>query len=742
MTTDDSNRSALGAPAALCAVLLAGLLVLSASDLGAQEAAPNAPPPARSATLVRLQLPLAGNADAAFRGVVLRAKSRLLEGRNDAAGRPVLVIELAAGSDNGAGSDFARAFALARFLTSNELAAVKTVAYVPETIVGHGVLVALACEEIAISPGAELGPAGIDEPGDRPVDGTVLAGYRQIARARLTAPEAVALGLVDPALEVIEFKTEQGIEFATSDERDEIEARMQVVSERVLFAAGALGSLSGREARQMAVAKYLVDSRDGLARVLRVPAEELQEAGGLVADWRPIVFDIDGPITMKTLSYAQRLIFDQEVGSGRANFVLIRINSTGGNWSDAQQLASFVASLPDRADDLRVVTYVPREASGSAALVALAGQQLVMHPDAKVGGLAASDLPLEGPALDQLKLSLTESLAEASGRTGSLLVALADPAAKLFRYVNRKTAETRLLDESSAAALADADDWQQGAEVTAEGNVLSLSGDEALELGVAAHNVTNFDDLLQIFGISEPPREVKATWSLQIADALSSPAMQVLLLVLAFVGIYFELNTPGMGVGGFIAALAILLFFWSKALHGTVEWLEVLLFLGGVVSVLIEFFVLPGIGIFGIGGGIMIVAAIILAGQRTILPSTERDWANLEQSLIVLLSSAVGVVVATILLRRFLPHIPVLNSMLLGPPDAGEASEINSRESLALYAHLVGQRGTAATPLMPGGKMDFDGDLIDVVTRGEPIDRGATVEVVAVQGHRVTVKQV
>ncbi len=696
----------------------------------------------RRATLVRLRLPLTGNADAAFRGVALRAKSRLLEGPKDAAQRPVLVIEFAPNRESeGLGSDFERALSLARFLTSDEMAAVKTVAFIPETIKGHAVLVALACEEIAISSSAEMGLAGLDEPADRPIDPTVIAGYKQIAAARLTAPAAVALGMLDPSLEVIEVTTEQGKEYVTADELPELEEQVAIVKQEVLFAAGALGTISGREARQMAVAKYQVDNRAQLARLLRLPPEQLEEAGTLIADWRPIVFDIDGPITQKTVSYVRRLV-GNEVNTGRANFVLLRINSSGGDWSDAQQLASLIASFRDKGENTRVVTYVPTRASGSAALVALAGEQLVMHSSAQLGGLIEGDPPLEGPGLELLRQTLRDSLAAETRREGSLLVAFADTDAELFRYSNRKTGENRLLDEQAAKTLDDAGDWQQGEAITKPGDVLALTGDEALELGVVTHVVSNYDDLLQLYGLLESPREVRATWSVQIADALSSPAMQVLLLVLAFVGIYFELNTPGMGIGGFVAALAILLFFWSKALDGTVEWLEVLLFFGGVVAVLIEFFVLPGVGIFGIGGGIMVVAAIILAGQRTLLPSNERDWASLEQSLIVLLSTAVGIVVATMLMRRFLPHIPVLNGMMLAPPDAGEAAQINTRESMAAYAHLVGQRGIAATPLMPSGKISMDGDLIDVVTGGEAIDRGATVEIVAVRGNRVTVKQI
>ena len=75
---------------------------------------------------------------------------------------------------------------------------VKTVAYIPNTIKGHGVLIALACDQIAISPDAELGNAAIDEDASRPINPNILIAYQDIANAKRTVPLAIALGMVDP----------------------------------------------------------------------------------------------------------------------------------------------------------------------------------------------------------------------------------------------------------------------------------------------------------------------------------------------------------------------------------------------------------------------------------------------------------------------------------------------------------------------------------------------------------------
>ena len=60
----------------------------------------------------------------------------------------------------------------------------------------------------------------------------------------------------------------------------------------------------------------------------------------------------------------------------------------------------------------------------------------------------------------------------------------------------------------------------------------------------------------------------------------------------------------------------------------------------------------------------------------------------------------------------------------------------------AAKTHLVGVDGVAVTPLRPGGLAQFGADRVDVVTSGEPLDRGDRVRVVTVDGPRVLVRAV
>lgn len=690
--------------------------------------------------LIQVRLPLVGNADAHYKSAIQRALDQLTKAPDRGDRRPVLILELVPAQRHtgyGEGTDFERALSLARFLTSRELAPVKTVAYIPRTIKGHGVLVALACEEIVMGPEAELGSAGADAHDGDAVDSGIVSSYQHIAQARKTVPEAIALGMLDDRLEVLKVETDRGTEFVLRNQLDELQQDHTVVSEETLVPRGSMGSFTGRQGREYGFVRLLADDRDALARGLALPPEAVIEDQSLVGDWRPVMISIDGPLTRRKVRQIQTLI-GSEISDHNVNWIGLRIDSSGGDLEDCLRLAGTLAELD--ANEVRTVAYVPVEASGGAALVALACDQLVMQPAAHLGGKGT--LELDRDTLDAAAVTIRESLAPQTDFSASLLTALLDPQLEVFAYHNTKTGDVQYFSEGEAADQPRSDDWRKGPEITTDGEPLRLSSRRAKELGVTWHVVDDFDELKQLYGFEDDPRSSEPNWALELVEALSSPALAVLLLVIAFVGIYIELHTPGIGVGGFVSAVAFMLFFWSKFLHGTAGWLEVLLFIGGVFFLLIEVLLLPGVGIFGLGGGLMILASLVLASQTFILPQTESQLSELRNSLMVVATAAVCIVVSALAMRRYLPQAPLFRTLLLNPPAEEELADLTYREATADFSHLVGERGTAATNLMPSGKAEFGGQLIDVTTDRAPIDRGRAVVVVQAHGNRVVVRPV
>ncbi|MCZ6770915.1 MAG: hypothetical protein O7G83_02870, partial [Proteobacteria bacterium] len=175
-------------------------------------------------------------------------------------------------------------------------------------------------------------------------------------------------------------------------------------------------------------------------------------------------------------------------------------------------------------------------------------------------------------------------------------------------------------------------------------------------------------------------------------------------------------------------------------LQGTAGWLEVILFISGVMFVAMEIFVIPGFGIFGLGGGAMILASLILASQTFVIPSTDSQFEQVPQSLFTVAAAMAGVITSAVLLRRYLAKAPFFRRVMLAPPEGDALLEQQRRESIVDYNHLLGRHGHATTPLSPAGKADFDGDLIDVISDGEAVARGSRVTAVEVAGNRIVVR--
>jgi membrane-bound ClpP family serine protease len=144
--------------------------------------------------------------------------------------------------------------------------------------------------------------------------------------------------------------------------------------------------------------------------------------------------------------------------------------------------------------------------------------------------------------------------------------------------------------------------------------------------------------------------------------------------------------------------------------------------------------------VFGLGGGLLIICALVLASQTFVVPRNDYQLEQLRDSMLVLAGAGVGILVVAALTRRYLPHAPVLGKVLLAPPQGEELSELSRREALTMLEHLVGAEGKAVTPLVPGGKARFGDELVDVVTDGDFIDRGQRLQVVEVLGNHVVVR--
>lgn len=695
--------------------------------------------PETPVALVRVHLPLTGSADQVLQNRLQRTRDRLSTAASaqKSEGRPLLILELATRPEaeiEGEATTFERAFGVARFLASGEMSQVKTVAYLPRSVRGHGVLLAMACEEIVMAGDALIGGPDAKQAGGN-VGQTVISGYQEIAQLRRTVPVALALGMVDPQVQVLQVETEAGYDFVLQRDMEQFAADREIVSQQTLIPAGSTGDFDGREGRQFGFVKYQASTIQDVAEAFGVSAEVLERDDAQMTDWVPVLLDIQGEITAQNAGQLESLL-GRALESGEVNWVAVRIDSSGGDLEACIRLANALASLD--ANMVRTIAYVPAEAAGGAAIVALACDQLVMHPEAKLKSAAEPPAPEEQQPLE---VTLQESLGPRSERSWSLLAAMFDRTVELLEYQNKNTGEKRIMSGEEMADLPDSIDWQRPQPIEKEDNLYVFDGGTALELDLAWRNVESFDQLKEVFQLETEPPVLEPNWALQLIEALAAKEVSFALLVFGFAGIYIEMRTPGLGVGGFVAAVALVLFFWSQFLNGTAGWLEVLLFLLGVVFILMEVFVMPGFGIFGLGGGALVIASLVLASVTFVAPHSSADMQELVGSTGSVLMAIVSVIALAVASNYLLPQLPFFRRLNLSPPPAAERAYIDRQESVVDYSSLIGSEGVASTDLRPSGKAEIDHQLIDVIAEGEPLDAGTPIVVVDARGNRVVVRK-
>ena len=207
------------------------------------------------------------------------------------------------------------------------------------------------------------------------------------------------------------------------------------------------------------------------------------------------------------------------------------------------------------------------------------------------------------------------------------------------------------------------------------------------------------------------------------------------MFIIGLVALYFEMSSPGLGMGILIAGLCFALFFWSRFLGGTADWLEIVLFLAGLGFLALELFVLPGFGIAGLSGMLLLGASLILASQDFVIPHTGQQLATLLTTLSVLTASMLIFFVLATVMSRYFGSMPILNRLMLQPP----AAHAEQPEGKAADEPALGDLGVADSALRPAGRARFGHRMLDVMTDGEFIDRGCRVEIVRISGRRVFV---
>jgi membrane-bound ClpP family serine protease len=634
---------------------------------------------------------------------------------------------------------------------------VLTIAFVHAEVSRHTVLPVLACKDIVMAEGAFIG--AVVAPDDtEPLAKSKREAYRETLRGRCPA---IVMKMLDKDMIVLKARRLQGGGIWYIDARDkEAEARNGIVAEQ----DPAVGSgphstrYSAAQAREFGLCQpFFLQSRQQVAEKYQMPAASLREdplLGRTPIAWR---IDVRGPVDGALAETLRRRI-RRAVGQ-HANLLVLQLECAGGETLAAQDLARYLRDLKDDKGELPVMTvaYVPGHAPDTGVILALGCTEIVMHKDAELGDFSSFVYRFEGNERievdfdkNKVRLQALMDLAEEQGYSPTLFRGMMDRHAKIYRVANRKdTREHRFLTEKELNADRQSGQPIWGREVLIneggpDGKLLTLTAEQAREYGVARYTVENLNELYALYGLEPSKVHVAGPdWLDDLATFLRSSTMSIILVMVGVTCLILELKMPGLGIPGVISALCFVLFFWSHSqLAGQITMLAILLFVLGLILIGLEVFVIPGVGVCGISGVLLMLLSLALVTVEK-KPETSQEWMGFVTALAKFGLALLGAVPAALLLAHYLPNIPYVNRLILKPE--GEKSEELGEESpepiRPELAALLGAMGVAATPLRPAGKVQFGDDYIDVVAEGGYVVAGTRVQVVEIEGNRVVVKE-
>jgi membrane-bound serine protease (ClpP class) len=409
---------------------------------------------------------------------------------------------------------------------------------------------------------------------------------------------------------------------------------------------------------------------------------------------------IEGEINLGLPNYISRVI--QQANQEQAGAVILEINTPGGRVDAALQIrdAIFEAEVP-------VVAFINHEAASAGALISLSCDSIYMTPGSSIGAVTPVDM--QGNKASEKMVSY-------------------------LRSVMRSIAQRNNRPVDIVEAMVDEDIEIDG--VIEKGKLLTLTGEEAIRLKIADGMAEDLDEVLKKLNLSKPKLvRSRISWSEKLVYFLTNPIISSLLLTIGIFGLIFEVRTPGWGIGGTLSLIALALFFGSHYLVNLAQWTEILIFVVGIILILLEALVIPGFGIAGILGILLVLGSFVFS----LLPHLDSiSFEEILNSITFVGLSFIFAFVLVIPVIKLVPRTKAFRQLIL---DTSETKQQGFRSTPEFYEQFIGQEGIAVSTLRPTGIGQFDGNRLSVIAEGEFIDPNEKIKIIKVEGYRIIVRK-
>jgi membrane-bound serine protease (ClpP class) len=400
----------------------------------------------------------------------------------------------------------------------------------------------------------------------------------------------------------------------------------------------------------------------------------------------------------------------EEAMALNADLILIHMNTYGGLVQAADSIRTKILNSP-----VPVIIFVDNNAISAGALIAIAADKIYMRKGASIG--AATVVSGTGEVVPDKYQSFMRSTMRATAESHGKDTIITDNDT-IIRWKR---------DPNIAEAMVDPAISIPG--VIEEGKVLTFTTEEAIRNHYCEGEAESIFEVLELEGIENYTlSEFTPTVIDSIIGFLISPLVHGLLIMVIVFGIYFELQTPGVGFPLAAAVVAAILYFAPLYLEGIAQNWEILLFIVGVILLLVEIFAIPGFGVAGIAGIILIVTGLALAMVDNIVFEFEGQGLQpvMKAFFIVTISATIALISSIYISSKILSVGPFARLVLDSKQDKGEGF-------IGIDFHmneLVGKIGVAHTSLRPSGKIEIDQEVYDAKALHGFIQKDEPVKVV------------
>lgn len=390
----------------------------------------------------------------------------------------------------------------------------------------------------------------------------------------------------------------------------------------------------------------------------------------------------------------------------KADYFLIDMNTFGGAVNFADSIRTLLLNSP-----MKTIVYVNNNAASAGALISIASDYIYMQSGASIG--AAAVVNEKGEIMPEkyqaFMRGLMRATAQAKGRDPKIAEAFVDPSISL-------------------------------AEFKEDGKILTFTADEAVRAQFANAKVQNVNEIYKDLNISEVKEHVYHRTTIdRIIAFLINPFVSGLLIMGIIAGIYFELQTPGVGFALVVALICATLFFAPLYLQGLAENWEIALFIIGVLLLVLEIFVIPGFGIAGILGIIFVLCGLTFSMlANDFLDFKISQPGLLMNSFLLVMASMVLSVVLMVVFGKNIMRSSAFRKLVL----KDEQLATTGYTSSVLKADLIQKEGVAKTVLRPSGKIEIDGVWYDAVALDGFIEAGEAVYVEKHENYNLFVRRI